>query len=117
MKLQYRELLGDGKLHTINAEVTTDHLASHYGQPVMLLPDGDPLDMTSWVLLGYQVIEATQDEIVGLKKILNVSIGGQLAQVMSTLGSIRTPKKSASSAANGKKGGRPRKIKPEEGKK
>lgn len=111
MKLQYRELLGDGKLHIINAEVTTDHSASHYGQPVVVLDDGYPLDMTSWILLGYQVLEATEEELNGLKNILNMPISGQLAQVMSALGSIKTPKKSASSAENGKKGGRPKKEK------
>ncbi len=71
MKLQYRDLLGDGELHKIDAEVTTDHPASHYGQPVIVLPDGGALDLQSWMLLGYQVMSATSDEVEDLKKVFS----------------------------------------------
>jgi hypothetical protein len=69
MILSYVDLLGDGERHEIAAAITTDHALSSYSQPVILLDDGAPLDMTSWVLLGYQVVEATPQEIELLKKL------------------------------------------------
>ncbi len=68
LKLQYRDIVGDGELHEIEAEITTDHPASSYGQPVIVLPDGEALDPQSWVLMGYQVLSASEDEIEALKK-------------------------------------------------
>ncbi len=107
MKLQYTDIFNGGKKVKVNAKVTTEHPCSHYGQPVVVLDDGNPLDMQSWVLLGYQIIKATDKEIEMTKQAFNMPISGQLSQVMSALGSIKTPKKAKSSAENGKKGGRP----------
>ena len=63
MILSYcNDTLGDGKRHRVKATVTTDHPASHYGQPVIVLEDGDALDLTSWVLCQYKVVQATRKE-------------------------------------------------------
>ncbi len=62
MKLSYLDLLGDGKRHKIKAEVTTEHSASHYGIPVIVLDNGGVLDLQSWVMLNYIVEEATEKE-------------------------------------------------------
>ena len=67
MRLSYADILGDGKRHTIHAEITTDHPASHYGQPVIVLDDGGALDATSWVLLNYQVVKASSAELEMIK--------------------------------------------------
>jgi len=67
MKLSYTDLLGDGERHEINATITTEHAASSYGQPVILIDSG-PLDLSSWVLLDYKVVEANQDETLLLRK-------------------------------------------------
>lgn len=72
MKLSYMDVLGDQKRHEINATVTTDHPASSYGQPVIVLEDGDALDMPSWILLNYQIVEATPEEMELLKRVLIV---------------------------------------------
>jgi hypothetical protein len=67
MILSYHNL-GEEKRHRIKASVTTEHSASSYGQPVIVLSDGGPLDFFSWVSLGYQVIQASKREMEGLRK-------------------------------------------------
>ena len=47
----------------VKARITTDHPASSYGLPVIVLPDGDALDYSSAALLDYQVERATQKEL------------------------------------------------------
>jgi len=72
MILAYTDILGDGTTHRIKVTITTDHSASHYGQPVIVLPDGDALDLQSWVLLGYKVVRATRKEQDQLQQILSM---------------------------------------------
>lgn len=62
MILQYTDILGDGEIHRIEAEITTEHSASSYGMPVVVLPDGHALDANSWVLMGYQVVSLSAKE-------------------------------------------------------
>lgn len=116
MKLQYRDLLGNGEMRHVEAEVTADHPSSHYGQPVIVLPDGDALDLQSWVLLGYQVLQADADEIEALKKIFS-NFGlmcGDASFAARELGAkggaIKSEAKSNAAKKNGKKGGRPKKT-------
>ena len=68
MILSYQNLFSE-KRTQIKAEVTTDHPASSYGQPVIVLPDGGALDLMSWVALGYQVEKATAKELALLEKV------------------------------------------------
>ena len=67
MILSYHNL-GEEKRHRIKASITTEHSASSYGQPVIVLGDGGALDLFSWVSLGYQVIQASKREMEGLRK-------------------------------------------------
>ena len=69
MIVSYRENLFSEKRTRIKAKVTTDHPASSYGQPVIVLPDGGALDLMSWVGLGYQVEQATTSELAELEKV------------------------------------------------
>jgi hypothetical protein len=70
MILSYcNDILGDGKRHRVKAEITTDHPASHYGQPVIVLEDGDALDLPSWTLCQYSIVRATKRERELLQKI------------------------------------------------
>ena len=62
MTLSYRGLMSD-KRTRVKAKITTDHPASSYGLPVIILPDGDALDYSSAALLDYQVERATQKEL------------------------------------------------------
>lgn len=63
MLLSYRDIFERSKRrHRIKAEVTTEHSASSYGQPVIVLDDGGALDLMSWVAMGYQVVKATKKE-------------------------------------------------------
>lgn len=62
MILTYIDLLGDGQRHQIDAEITTDHSASSYGQPVVVLAGGALLDAASWTLLNYQIEQADEQE-------------------------------------------------------
>jgi len=65
MILSYHNL-GEEKRHRIKAKVTTEHSASSYGQPVIVLSDGGALGLFSWVSLGYQVVKASKKEMEGL---------------------------------------------------
>ena len=71
MILSYVDLLGDGQRHEMQATITTDHPALSYDQPVLILEDGQPLDLSSWMLLSYQVIQADEDEIPMLRQWLS----------------------------------------------
>lgn len=70
MKLSYVDLLGDGQRHQVTATVTTDHPASSYGQPVIVLDaDREVLDLNSWILLNYTILEASEQEMELLKSV------------------------------------------------
>ena len=70
MILSYHELLGsESKRKKIKAEITTEHSQSHYGQPVIVLPDGGALDLMSWVCLGYKIEKATDKERKQMNKL------------------------------------------------
>lgn len=112
MILSYTNLLGNGQRHQISATITTDHPASSYGQPVIVLDsDGDALDIQSWILLNYQVISATPGEVELLKRVLIFDPSIQAAYLGKLGGSKTSEAKKKSSAANGKLGGRPKKTK------
>ena len=68
MTLEYTDIFEDGKVHKVKAKITSEHSASSYGQPVIVLEDGGALDLTSWVGLGYCVVEATEEEREALRK-------------------------------------------------
>ncbi len=61
MKLSYQDLM-TGKRKTIKAIITTDHPASSYGMPVIVLPDGGALDYGSAIMLDYRVLSITKKE-------------------------------------------------------
>jgi DNA-binding CsgD family transcriptional regulator len=62
MILQYTDIFEDGKICKIKAEITTEHNASSYGMPVVVLPEGHALDAQSWVLLNYQIVSLSRAE-------------------------------------------------------
>jgi len=68
MILSYQDSLFDraSERIEIEAEITTQHSASSYGQPVIVLPDGGALDLFSWVAMDYRVIEASEEERAAL---------------------------------------------------
>ncbi len=68
MILSYHNL-GEEKRQRINAKITTAHSASSYGQSVIVLEDGEAIDLMSWVGCGYQVVKATKKEREALTKI------------------------------------------------
>ena len=67
MTLQYTDIF-TGKIRKIRAEITTEHCASHYGIPAVVLPDGNALDAQSWVLLGYRVISLKKSELSPMQR-------------------------------------------------
>jgi len=69
MILEYTDLFDEQrKPHRAKATITTDHSASHYGQPVIVLEDGGALDLFSWVALGYHVVKASKKEQQALRE-------------------------------------------------
>ncbi len=70
MKLQYTDL--NGTTHEVTAQVTTDHPASSYGQPVIVDENGNAMDSVSWVLLKFRVVEATECEAKMLDRVLAI---------------------------------------------
>jgi hypothetical protein len=67
MILSYKDFF-TGEVKEIKAKITTDHSASSYGQPVIIHPDGSPLELSDWVLLQYRVISADKSESELLQK-------------------------------------------------
>jgi hypothetical protein len=53
----------DDRRHSIEASITTDHSASSYGQPVIVLEDDGALDYSSAILLAYQLVQADDAEL------------------------------------------------------
>ena len=62
MILQYTDIFSGGKRKKITATITTEHPASHYGHPVIVLDNGQDLDAQSWALMGYRLISCTKRE-------------------------------------------------------
>jgi len=79
MKLSYVDLLGDHERHEVDATVTTDHPASSYGIPVVVLADGEALDALSWQTLLYRVERATPEELEDLRLALSPYVEPYLA--------------------------------------
>lgn len=44
---------------TVNAQIATEHSMNSYGQPAIVQEDGAAVDLMSWKLCGYKVVEAT----------------------------------------------------------
>ncbi len=111
MRLSYVDVLGDRERHEIEATVTTDHAASSYGLPVIVLADGEALDVTSWMILNYQVVEATEEELADLVRALSpYTIPTQAAALGRVGGSRTSERKATAAAANGRQGGRPKRT-------
>ena len=68
MILSFVSPFGDGKAKTCEAEITCEHSASSYNIPVVVLKDGNVIDMLSWTLFNYKVKEATPEEMKKLKR-------------------------------------------------
>lgn len=107
MILSYTDIFEDGKPCRIKADITTDHPASSYGMPVVVLPDGQALSADSWVLLNYHVVKASKAEATLMERWLKnlYAMMGIQQSPAAALGSIRSEKKAAASRENGKKGG------------
>lgn len=60
MKFAYVDL--EGKTKTTSARITTNSSLSSYGQPVIVLEDGTPLDLMSYLALSFNLVEATRQE-------------------------------------------------------
>lgn len=114
MILQYTDIFSGGKTKKIKGELTTEHCASSYGLPVILLPDGGVLSAESWVMLGYRVVSLTQKEAPLMERWLKnlyamMGMETSAASLGRKGGSAKSERKASSSRENGKKGGRPKK--------
>lgn len=116
MILQYTDIFDGGKLCKIKAEITTDHPASSYGLPVIVLLDGGVLNAESWVMLGYKIVSVSQKEapmmelwLKNLYAMLGIPDASRAAAELGRKGgSAKSPAKQSASRENGKKGGRPK---------
>lgn len=113
MMLQYTDILGDGKPHRINATITTEHSSSSYGIPALLLDDGNPLDASSWALMGYRVISISRAELPLMERWLGnlysmLGMASGAAALGRKGGSVRSEAKTKAVRENAKKGGWPK---------
>ena len=100
MILQYTDIFGGGKRQKITANVTTEHPASHYGQPVVVLQDGNLLDPMSWELMGYRLVSCTKAEApIMAKWTLNLYAMSARSEFGRRGGKASTPAKSAAAKA------------------
>jgi hypothetical protein len=96
MRLSYIDILGDQERHEVTATITTNHPDSSYGQPIIVLDtDKKGLELTSWLLLNYQIVEATAEELELLKRVLVVDP----RFAASVLGSIKSEAKTLANRA------------------
>ncbi|MEN6508990.1 MAG: hypothetical protein ABFD63_09475, partial [Smithella sp.] len=92
MILQYTDVFEGGKERKIKGEITTEHSASSYGMPVIVLPDGGVLSAESWVMLGYKIIKITQAEVPVMEKWLKnlyAMYGMSTSSAAAAMGSIK----------------------------
>lgn len=99
MLLQYTDIFKNGREVKITAEITTEHPASSYGIPVVVLPDGGVLGAESWVLLGYRVVSLTKKEAPMMERWLKnlyamMGANSAAASLGRIGGSVRSEKKS-----------------------
>lgn len=66
------------KRRRVRAKLTVEHSTSHYGQPAIVMPDGEALDLISWVECACRVEKASPRELASLKKILSSPALGNL---------------------------------------
>ena len=64
MKLKSFSPLLDG--YETEAALTTDHSASSYGRPVLVIDTGDALGPADCKLADYRIMEASEDELAAL---------------------------------------------------
>ncbi|MDZ4241721.1 MAG: hypothetical protein U1D99_02750 [Candidatus Omnitrophota bacterium] len=64
MKLKAFSPLLNG--YETEAALTTDHAASSYGRPVLVIDNGDALGPADCLLADYRIIEASEDELAAL---------------------------------------------------
>jgi len=64
MKIKAFSPLLDG--YETEAELTTEHAASSYGQPVLVLDNGEALAPMDAALADYRLLEATPEELQAL---------------------------------------------------
>ena len=120
MILQYTDIFSGGESRRITARITTDHSASSYGQPVVVLPDGEALNAESWVLMGYQIVSATKKEAEMMERWLKnlyamLGIAESPAVALGRKGGqAKSEKKTAAARENAKKPRGPRKEKAKE---
>ncbi len=72
MILSYVNASNEGKRYQIHAKITTHHALSSYGQPVIILENGNLLELASWALMNYQVVKACKTEHELLEKWLSL---------------------------------------------
>lgn len=71
MLLSYVDLSNPaGGRRQVEATVTTQHAASSYGRPVVVLATGEVVDALSWAALDYRVERATAAERAALRRAL-----------------------------------------------
>lgn len=117
MILSYLPLMEKERVK-IEAEITTEHSASSYGIPVIVLKDGGALDYNSAILLNYKIEEISEEEKPLFEKWQRSmppidSIISAASALGKKGGSIKSDAKKKSSAENGKLGGRPKKTRTE----
>lgn len=69
MKIKAWDMMTDQHIE-LTASLTTDHPASSYGQPVMVISewDGEAMSHQNWILAGCEVVDLPDDEAEDFKQ-------------------------------------------------
>lgn len=125
MKLSHKPA-GSPRRRTLAGVLTSEHAASSYGQPVLLVA-GAPLTPERWQAKRFRIEEADAEEIALMARMplfwaeFNPDGAQQLAALQQAEarrelarkgGQTRSPARAEASRRNGRKGGRPRKPPP-----
>ena len=102
MRLSFRDFQAGGHRRVVEAKVIREGTRTS-----VVLPTGEPLEVTDYVIHNYRIVSATPEELAALKRSMTTLVSPRLAA--SAMRNIPSEARVEAARVNGRKGGRPRK--------